>query len=499
MNAASIVRVVGAGAMGRGIAQTAATAGYHVELTDADPRAVAAALDSITCELDRAVQRGRMRASAATAALERIDSRAKPTSPNARVSLVIEAIVEEMAAKVALLKQLETATPHALLATNTSALSIAGLASGLRRSDNLVGIHFFNPVPRMKVAEVVPSSFSAPGAVKLAIEFVRRLGHEPLVVRDSPGFMINFLGRGLLTEALAILAESAASVSEVDEIARDVLGLRMGPFELMDLTGLDISHSVMENVWQGHYADPRLRPSTVAAARVTAGVLGRKTGAGFYAYPRDNKPRHDEPRLRSGRDTAGAAGVEFRLNECAPACYTVLSGIRNVDTATSETIHLVTPVGEPTYRAAQKADLPVERTLGIDPLSVEAGKRLAVSVPLTMSPATAASARQALESAGLPVTMSPDGPAPVAQRLLAAIVNIASTIAESGSSLPADIDRGARLGLGYPSGPLELADRHGPASVLRILDGLFDYTHDPRYRATAWLRARAELGVPCSI
>ncbi|MEU4311273.1 3-hydroxyacyl-CoA dehydrogenase NAD-binding domain-containing protein [Nocardia sp. NPDC024068] len=485
------VRVIGAGAMGRGIAQTAAVAGYRVELTDIDAETSRQALAAIERDLDAAMEKGRVRPEDAAAACARIDPRPEPTGRNADVSIVVEAIIEDAGAKISLLKDLEVATPNAVLATNTSALSIAGLARDLKRPENLVGIHFFNPVPRMKVAEVVPSVFTAPDVIREATEFVRTLGHEPLPVRDSPGFVINFLGRGLLTEALAVLAHSATGVPEVDAIARDVLGLRMGPFELMDLTGLDISHGVMENVWNGYYADPRLRPSPIAAARVTAGVLGRKTGVGFYTYPRiDVRPEPVQ---------TGPVGVDlnFHLSEEWMSSDPILSKVRTVEEVTPDAVHIVCPVGEPAYRAALRANLPVERTLGIDPLSMRTGKRLAVSAPLPMSAPVRAAAASALEATGLPVTMVPDGPAPVAQRLLASMVNVASILAASGTGEPTDIDRGARLGLGYPSGPFELADSHGLPTILRILDGLFEYTHDPRYQATPWLRTRADLGVPC--
>lgn len=472
--------------MGRGIAHLAAMAGFEVELTDLSATALQAAQDALTGEFNAHVAKRRMSADDASIALSRIRYSDNPTAESPDVDLAIEAIIEDVTAKSDLLSTLESAIPNALLATNTSALSIALLSNCLRRPENLIGLHFFNPVPRMKVVEVVPSLRTAPTAVVSALEFVANLGHEALLVRDTPGFMINWLGRGMLTEALAILSENACAIEDLDEIARDVLGLRMGPFELMDLTGLDISHVVMENIWAGQYADPRLRPSPLAAARVNAGLHGRKTKQGFYSYP---PLAHGEVPLPS----AGPA-INFLRSE-GSSHDPDLAPLWEDNSSAGADIHVVFPLGEPTYRTAHRAGLPADRTIGIDPLSVGTGKRLSISIPLSMPAELAASVVHEIKSRVVAVTASPDGTAPVAQRILASIINVASSIAESGCSTPADIDKGARLGLGYPMGPFEFADKHGLGTVVEILDRTHAFTHDPRYQATTWLRTRAELSM----
>ncbi|WP_040747387.1 3-hydroxyacyl-CoA dehydrogenase [Nocardia transvalensis] len=481
------IRVVGAGTMGRGIAQVAATAGYLVEVTDADHRAVSAALEFVGDMVRRAVAKGRHTAEEADAILNRLRPGESPVAPGADIDLVIEAVVEDPAVKQSILRDLETATPTAILATNTSSLSVGVLASALADPARLVGLHFFNPVPLMRLVEVVPGLRTPPAVVDAAQEFVERIGHTAVLVRDTPGFLVNHVGRALPTEALALLGEQIATPSELDRIVRDVLGLRMGPFELLDLTGLDVSHPVMETVFAGFYGDPRLRPSPIAAARTAAGLLGRKTNEGFYRY--DGSER--EPEHRFAADPTATPVYVHDHPEFAARLRA--AGVSVVDSPSPAAVSLVLPIGEPAYRLITRAGLDPARTLGIDPLGIERD-RIPVIVPVTSDAEIAAPALNVLASA-YSVSLTADGPAPAAQRILAAMVNLACAVAEQGIATPADIDRGTHLGLGYPLGPLEYGDTLGPSLIVRILDGVYDYTGDPRYRVTTWLRTRAEQGL----
>ncbi|MFM1724100.1 3-hydroxyacyl-CoA dehydrogenase [Rhodococcus sp. PAM 2766] len=484
------IRVIGAGAMGRGIAQIAVLAGFSVELTDVSDDAVAAGLDFVGAMVRRSVEKGQRTVEEAERALALLHRGASPTAPAADVDLAIEAVVENLAVKQALFTELETALPNAVLASNTSSLPITTIASALHDPSRLLGLHFFNPVPLMKLVEVIPGLRTDPDAVATALRFVEAVGHRPVVATDTPGFLVNHIGRALPTEALALLSEGIASEADIDRIVRDTVGLKMGPFELMDLTGLDVSHAVMEIVSAGFYGEPRLRPSALAAVRVTAGLLGRKTGAGFYRS--SDGQQQAPPELGVEPDPVATRIYVHHHPDFAAVLRA--AGAAVVDAPAADAVAVVLPVGEPTYRAAGRAGLDASRTVGIDPLSL-AGPRLTVTVPALLDPGAGRAALRVLAATGRAVTATADGPAAVAQRILACIVNLACALAEQGIGRPDDIDLAARTGLGYPLGPLELGDKYGPALVLRILDELLSYTGDPRYRASRWLRERAEQGM----
>ncbi|MFB4318107.1 3-hydroxyacyl-CoA dehydrogenase [Actinomadura sp. 21ATH] len=485
------VRVIGTGVMGRGIAQLAAAGGLAVELADMRAEAVASAADHIAAMFGKLVAKGRMTEEAAQAATARLRPIGDPLAPAAGCDLVVEAVREDLETKRELFAALEKVCgERTVLATNTSSLSVTAIGSALADPGRLAGLHFFNPVPLMRLVEVVPGARTEgwiPGALA---GLVRRLGHEPVLAPDAPGFLVNHAGRGLVTEAVQILAESAAEPADVDRVAREALGLRMGPFELLDLTGLDVSHAVMESIWNGFYGDPRLRPGHLTRTRVEAGLFGRKTGEGFYTYVDGAKQEPAEPPVPPVPPRPVWVHDSDALRRLLPDVET---GAR----PTADAIVLVTPYGQSALGCAQANGLPVERTLGVDPLGDFEG-RLTLSVHPGVDPSAGQAALAVLAATGRPVTVVRDAPAPVAQRLLASVVNVASAIAEQRLARPQDINTAVRLGLGYPYGPLEWGDRVGAATILRILRGMHDATGDPRYRPSLWLTERAALGLPLS-
>ncbi|MEF9914134.1 MULTISPECIES: 3-hydroxyacyl-CoA dehydrogenase [unclassified Streptomyces] len=498
------IRIVGAGAMGRGIAQWAAAGGHTVELCDVRPEAVTAAVDFVRSMLERAVQKGRMPAGDMAAALDRLVPLDDPWAPGPEVGLVIEAVREDLDTKAEVFGKLEEALPDsAVFATNTSSLSVTRIGASLRDPGRLAGLHFFNPVPLMRIVEVVPGAATRPGIPQVLTELVESCGHRAVTVADTPGFLVNHAGRGLVTEALALLEESVAEPAGIDRIARDVLGLRMGPFELMDLTGLDVTAAVIDSIWQGFRHEDRLRPSYLTPNRVTAGLHGRKTGQGWFAYGPEAPAAAPEPPVTGDADRPVfvADGAYAQDAVALRAALTAAGATVGTGPAPTEGALVMVPVWGTTVAAAvASAGLPADRTFGVDPLA-PAGRRRVLAVTPASDPAAARDARAVLAraadgEAAWPVSMVRDTAGSVAQRLLASVVSVAASIAERSLATPADIDLAVTTGLGYPAGPLAWGDRIGAARMLELQRSLHATTGDDRYRPTRWLTERAQLGLP---
>ncbi|MFJ3103998.1 3-hydroxyacyl-CoA dehydrogenase [Streptomyces sp. NPDC086835] len=495
------IRVVGAGVMGRGIAQWAVTAGHTVELADARPETVDEAVGFVTGMLGRAVEKGRTSAEDAAAAVDRLVPLRSPLAPGDGVGLVVEAVLEDLAVKTELFTGLEKVLPaSAVFATNTSSLSVTRIAAGLADPTRLAGLHFFNPVPLMRIAEVIPGAATRPAVVPFLVDLVEKSGHRAVVVADTPGFLVNHAGRGLITEALALLEEDVADASGIDRIARDVLGLRMGPFELTDLTGLDVTASVIDTVWQGFRHSERLRPSYLTPNRVAAGLHGRKTGRGFYDYGPDAPGTPAEPPVTGDAarpvHVPGDAPDAQEVRRVLRAAGAVLDeGVRPGDRA----VVLVPVWGTTVAAAVAELGLPGGRTLGVDPLSLETRRRVLAMTP-ACDPEAVRDARAVLARSDdvvpVPVSVVRDTAGSVAQRLLASIVSVAASIAERAIAAPADIDLAVTAGLGYPHGPLAWGERTGAARMLALHRALYGTTGDPRYRPTRWVTERAQLGLP---
>jgi len=283
-----IVGVVGAGAMGRGIAQVAAAAGHRVLLSDARPEVVDRARDTIRSGLARDVAKGRLDQPRADALLARIENVGATTSglgAFAECGLVIEAVAEDLGVKRELFTALEDVVAReSILATNTSSLSVAAIGAATTHADRVVGMHFFNPAPLMALVEVVPAITTAPEITERTRALATAWGKTTVVATDTPGFIVNRVARPFYGEALRMLEEGIADVATIDWALRDVGGFRMGPFELMDLIGNDVNFAVTTSVFEGFFYDPRYRPSLVQRRLVDAGLLGRKRERGYYDY-----------------------------------------------------------------------------------------------------------------------------------------------------------------------------------------------------------------------
>lgn len=496
------IGVVGSGAMGRGIAQLFAQSGSAVRLYDSNPAALDSAIASVADTFAKLVEKGRMSADAAAAARSRLEPAAS-LSALSDCDLVVEAIVERLDAKRELFMQLESiVTDDAVLATNTSSLSVTAIAAGCRRPQRVAGLHFFNPVPLMKVVEVVDGLRTDAAVVQRLVALTRLTGHVPVVARDTPGFIVNHAGRGFGTEALKALGEGAADVPTIDRILREQVsfdgqGFKLGPFELLDLTALDVSQPVMESIYRQFYDEPRFRPSVIAAQRLAAGLHGRKSGEGFYVYEggRQQAPAEPPPPTVAVRPPVWVAPGP-RAEALREAVAALQGVVQQTERPGEHALVLVAPLGLDATAAA--AGLPAQRTVAVDTLfTIAPGTcRRRVLMP---TPATRADYRDAAHALfatdGVPVSMLRDSPGFVAQRVLAMIVSIGTEIAQQRIASPADIDAAVRIGLGYPLGPLAMGDALGASTVLEILENMHRLTGDPRYRPGGWLRRRAQLGL----
>lgn len=281
------VAVVGAGTMGHGIAQVAAMAGFETSLTDSKKEALEDAIRRIEDNLDGGVRRGKLTAEDKARALSRIVLRESLKEAVDSADLVIEAIVEDLQAKRSLFAELDRLAPEgAVLATNTSSLSVADIASATRRPERVVGMHFFNPVHIMKLVEIVRHDRVDPGAVELVRNAAIRMGKEPILVRDSPGFASSRLGVVLGLEAMRMLEQGVASAEDIDKAMELGYGHPMGPLKVSDLVGLDVRLAIAEYLF-AKLGEPHYRPPEILRAKVRAGELGKKTGKGFYQWPKE--------------------------------------------------------------------------------------------------------------------------------------------------------------------------------------------------------------------
>lgn len=490
------IAVVGTGAMGSGIAQIAAQAGIKVLLFDAQPNAAEKCRANLDATFAKLVEKGKLQPAARAAALANLLI-GDQLSDLRDCDLVIEAIVENLEAKRALFRELEViVTPDCMLASNTSSLSVTAIAAACKAPGRVAGYHFFNPVPLMRVVEVVDGLLTEGWVIDKLTALAKRMGHAAVRCKDTPGFIVNHAGRGFGTEALRILGEGIAAFHEIDNILRGAAGFRMGPFELMDLTGIDVSHPVMESIYHQYYQEPRYRPSQILANRVAGGVFGRKVGRGFYDYVNGEHSKvaaAPVPAVRPQR--VWVSHLRPAASEPIKSLVAKLGvPVDNGYTPHANSLCVVTPVGDDATTQAVMENLDPKRTVAVDTLFGTQRHRTVMLNPLT-SPEMRTAAHGLFGGDGVGVSVINDSPGFVAQRVVAMIVNIGCDIAQQRIATAQDIDRAVTLGLGYPNGPLAMGDALGPQRILEILESLQKFYGDPRYRPSPWLKRRALLGV----
>ena len=522
--------VVGAGTMGAGIAQLGAAAGMRTLLHDPVPDALERGAERVRGGLAKWAEKGRVGEDAA-GLLEPVAS----LDELAPCDLVIEAAPERLELKRDLFGALSVLCgDDVVLATNTSSIPVTSLAGAAARSENVVGMHFFNPPPLMPLLEVIRAEQSGDRAVEMAVEVGRAMGKEVILASDGPGFLVNRCGRPFSAEGLRLLQERVASHEQIDRICRLGGGFRMGPFELMDLVGIDVGFEVARSFTELSFGEPRWRPSPIQARMVAAGRLGRKSARGYYEYRegapyRPEDPAHS-PAPAGGEGTAvailgegaladalreRARSAGFELREGGPSELVVDAGVRP---------HPTPPGGAPLLVLCAASSLVARGERGavgfhlLPPLADARGGRGGAEggaggggaadggvggggarlVELTRLPTTQAFAAEAAEEffskLGLLSVWVEDAPGLVLGRIVCQLVNEAAFAIGEGVGSAEDVDAGLTLGLSHPRGPVAWSEAVGLDHVLAVLDALWEERREERYRAAPLLRRAAALG-----
>ncbi|TMK98398.1 MAG: 3-hydroxybutyryl-CoA dehydrogenase [Actinobacteria bacterium] len=539
--APSLIGVLGAGTMGSGIAQLAARSGARALLHDPIAQALERGGARAREGLRKEAEKGRLTDEQARAAAERLQE-VSELSELAPCELVIEAAPERLELKHELFAALSEIVPgECVLATNTSSLPVTAIAAAASRPDRVVGMHFFNPAPLMSLLEVVAGERSSQRALAVAQAAGEAMGKTVIRASDGPGFLVNRCNRPFGLEALRLLAERLAEVETIDRICRLEGRFPMGPFELMDLVGLDVGLEVSRSFFEQSFGEPRWRPSPITARYVAAGFLGRKSGAGYYSYESDREPSRDAPARRRAKDPApleqappgrgegvvviageGVLAEELR-NAASQAGYEVRSphdptgGVLPaliVDCA-YEPIALDGPAaraperpdrrGQPASQGGAHVLLccagslaALDRGGSAVGFHVLAPLKQAQLVELTRndssSPLAAARAERFFAALGKHTAWVGDAPGLVLGRIVSQLINEAAFALGEGVGSAQDIDTGMVLGLNHPRGPLAWADEIGLDYVLRLLDALCSEYREERYRPAPALRRLVSAG-----
>ncbi len=483
----SVVGVVGAGTMGAGIAQLAAAGGMETRLHDPVAEALEKGMAGLRKGLAKMEEKGRLEGSADEAAA-RVEAVAE-LDGLAECELVVEAAPERAELKRELFASLsEVCGPDTVLATNTSSIPVTSLAGAAARPENVVGMHFFNPPPLMRLLEVIGAEQTGERALAMARATGEAMGKRVIVAADGPGFLVNRCGRPFGGEALRIVQEGIATPEQVDRICRVGGGFRMGPFELMDLVGIDVGYAVAQSFTELSFGEPRWKPSPIQARMVAAGRLGRKAGWGFYEYAEDGSYRPDDP------------GPLPPAHGEAPPVRLVGAPQELLARATSAGLAVDAPDGA-TLVSCRTASLAAQCGdadacgIMIGPPLADATLAEATRLPGT-SDETAQACERFLAALGLRTEWVGDAPGLVLRRIVCQLVNEAAfAIGESVGSAD-DVDAGVTLGLNHPRGPVEWSEVIGPTLVLETVDGLFEERREERYRAAPLLRRAAALDWP---
>jgi 3-hydroxybutyryl-CoA dehydrogenase len=507
------VAVIGAGVMGIGIVQVALLAGHPVHLHDVREGAAAAAAEQLAATLAKLADKGKLTPEDVAAARGRL-SVATSLHDLRDAALVIEAIVENLAVKQALMRDLEAIVSHdCVLASNTSSLSITAVARGLELPGRVVGMHFFNPVPLMRLVEVVSGLATEPAVADAIAMLAADWGKTAVHTKSTPGFIVNRIARPFYAETLALLQEQAATPAVLDACVRGA-GFRMGPCELMDLIGHDTNFAVTQSVYEANFFDKRYQPSLVQREMVDGGLLGRKSGRGFYRYPEGG------PRTVDGDAEAPARPmVPLVLRGEGPVADLLASrlaasglGFTRDTPAGDARMSVILMVGDgvllPTPGRTATQDAAVRGVPDVAvfdwPVGPAAGPAATPVVPLAYAVAAQSSAAFAeqvalvLRALGWAPQRVKDTPGLVVARTISMLVNEGSDAVDQDVCTPEGADAAMTLGVNYPAGPFAWLALWGAAPIVGILHELDQHYRGERYRASPRLQREfwASAGAP---
>lgn len=496
------VLVIGAGIMGAGIAQVAAQAGHPVQLFDAREGAAAQACTKLGETLQGLVTKGKLESAQAQAVLSRIEPITDLTQAQG-ARLVVEAIVENLEAKRGLLRQLEGIVSNdCILATNTSSISVTALANGLKHPQRLVGMHFFNPVPLMKLVEVVSGLQTDCQVAEAIVALSKTWGKVPVHARSTPGFIVNRIARPYYAETLALLLERAAAPEVLDACFR-AAGFRMGPCELMDLIGHDTNFAVTTSVYEANFYDKRFVPSLVQREMVDGGLLGRKSGQGFYRYPQ-GAPAWSSSATLSANDLPRPKAVTLhgqgRVAELLAQRWQAYASLHAAPTLARQAestwvgldidgARLVLTDGRSAAQVA--AECGVAEVVVFDrPVAAMPAPDAALACAHAPQSSTAwrSAALTYLSALGFSPCIMADVPGLVVARTVAMLINEAADAVLQGVCTPEGADAAMKLGVNYPAGPFEWLSGWDAAQVREVLARLDEQYRGERYRISPMLR-----------
>jgi len=539
--AASVIGVLGAGTMGSGIAQLACRSGAQTLLHDPIPQALQLGLERARDGLHKEAARGRLSAEEAQAAAERLHT-VDELGDLAPCELVIEAVPESLDLKHELYRQLsDIVGAECVLATNTSSLLVTAIAAAASRPERVVGMHFFNPAPVMRLLEIVAGEQSSERALALAHATGEAMGKTTIRASDGPGFLVNRCNRPFGLEALRLLQERITEIETIDQICRMEGGFRMGPFELMDLVGVDTGFEISKSFFAQSFGEPRWRPSPISARYVAAGRYGRKSGRGYYDYGGDGatdgkRYRSEDPdSFQSGAPTGGEgvvviagdgvlaeqlrsaaseAGYEVRAPhaptggvlpalvidcDCRPEPQRGEPGTSRQGSQADRRGALPSPQGGARLVLCAQGSLatldPGGSAVGFHVLPpLKQARLVELARSESSSPLAAGRAERFFQALGKHVAWVGDAPGLVLGRIVCQLINESAFALGEGVGGARDIDLGMVLGLSHPRGPFEWADAIGLEHVLAVLESLCEEYREERYRPAPALRRLVQAG-----
>lgn len=491
------IAVIGAGTMGAGIAQVAAAAGHRVMVYDENTGTVDQAFKSIASNLAKRVERGRLSDQDKELTLSRLH-RATNLEDLTSAHVVIEAIIENLAAKQDLFSRLESiCTDHTVFATNTSSLSITALASPLKDSSRLVGMHFFNPAPAMKLVEVISGQATAAEIAQRAGNLVTSWGKYCVYAKSTPGFIVNRVARPFYAEPLRLLQEQACPPATLDAIMRESGGFKMGPLQLMDLIGHDVNYAVTNSVYQAFYQDTRFKPNLVQKELLDAGFLGRKSGRGFYAYS-ENAEQQTVPNVELQKPPTkvyvrGDLGMAAALPEMLARAGVDIEHADGAGYLQFEDVKVTLTDGR---SATARSSIEQQKELVLFDLALDYVNctRIALSAADQNHLQSINRAAGLFQAVGKSVSVIDDIPGMVVMRTVCMLANEGADAVYQGVCDTDAVDTAMRYGTAYPMGPLAWADLIGIDYVVTTLQNLQQSYGEDRYRVSPLLLRRFHSG-----